>query len=140
MRRDWDRYFLDIAAVVASRATCPRKSVGAVIVRDRRILASGYNGSLPGRPHCTDVGCDMVDGHCVRVTHAEVNAVTQCAIYGIETRGATMYSTLLPCWPCFRTCATSGIERFCYAEDYRANPRVTDGAAALGIEIVRLEG
>lgn len=90
-RPDWDLYFIRIAMEVASRSTCPRASVGAVIVRDNRILASGYNGAPAGEPHCTEVGCDMVDGHCKRAIHAETNAIAQAAKYGISLEGATLY-------------------------------------------------
>ena len=90
-RPDWDEYFLAIAKDVASRATCPRASVGAIIVKDNRILSTGYNGAPPGEPHCTDIGCDMVDGHCQRTIHAETNAMAQAAKYGIAIEGATIY-------------------------------------------------
>jgi len=92
-RPDWDLYFIRIAKEVASRSTCPRAAVGAVIVKDNRILATGYNGAPAGEPHCTEVGCDMVDGHCQRAVHAETNAIAQAAKYGISVDGATLY-----CW------------------------------------------
>jgi dCMP deaminase len=98
-RQKWDDYFLSIASAVAMRATCPRASVGAVIVRDKRIIATGYNGSAPGEPHCTDVGCLMKDGHCQRAIHAETNAVAQCARFGIPTDGATLYYWDSQCRP-----------------------------------------
>ena len=92
MRPTWESYFLEIAKVVSTRATCPRASVGAVIVSfDNRILATGYNGSAPGRKHCTEVGCDIVDDHCQRVLHAEVNAIAHAAKAGIPVGGAHMY-------------------------------------------------
>lgn len=91
MRPNWDEYFLNIAKEVASRSTCPRASVGAVIVKDNRILSTGYNGAPPGEPHCTDVGCDMVNGHCERTIHAETNAVVQAARFGTPVDGATLY-------------------------------------------------
>jgi len=92
-RPSWDEYFLKIAEDVASRATCPRASVGAVIVKDHRILSTGYNGALPGEPHCTEVGCLMENNHCERTVHAETNAVVQAARFGINIEGATLY-----CW------------------------------------------
>jgi len=91
MRLDWDTYFIWIAKEVASRATCPRAAVGAIIVKDNRILATGYNGAAPGEPHCTDEGCIMVDGHCQRAIHAETNAIAQAAKYGVSVEGATLY-------------------------------------------------
>lgn len=91
-RPDWDSYFLMIAEVVAKRATCPRAQVGAVIVDEQnRVLSTGYNGSTPGKPHCTDVGCDMVDDHCQRTLHAEVNAVAHAARRGVRLEGSRLY-------------------------------------------------
>ena len=90
-RPNWDEYFLNIAKAVATRSTCPRASVGAVIVHDRRIISTGYNGALEKLPHCTDAGCLVVDGHCQRAIHAETNAVAQAARYGLPVNGATLY-------------------------------------------------
>lgn len=90
-RPSWDEYFLEIAKLVSTRATCPRASVGAVLVLDKRIVATGYNGAPPGEPHCTEVGCLMEDGHCQRAIHAEVNAIAQAAQFGVAVRGATLY-------------------------------------------------
>ena len=84
---------MNIAKEVASRSTCPRASVGAVIVKDKRILCTGYNGAPPGELHCTEVGCLMINGHCERTIHAETNAVVQAARFGISIDGATLY-----CW------------------------------------------
>src|SRR5262249_4344420 len=83
-RVDWHTYFMNIAHQVATRATCPRKHVGAVIARDRTILSTGYNGSVRGLPHCEDVGCVMEDGHCVWTVHAEANAIIQAAKNGVS--------------------------------------------------------
>lgn len=100
-RQKWDDYFLLIASAVAMRATCPRALVGAVIVRDHRIVATGFNGSASGEPHCidTNVGCLMKDGHCQRAIHAETNAVAQCARFGIPTDGTTLYYWDSQCRP-----------------------------------------
>ena len=76
-RPDWDRYFIRIAKEVASRSTCPRAAVGAVIVKDNHIISTGYNGAVPGKPHCEDEGCNVMDGHCQRAVHAEINAIIQ---------------------------------------------------------------
>lgn len=94
-RPSWRDYFLDLAKTVSQRSTCPRAQVGVVIVRDNRVLTTGYNGSLAGQKHCTDTGCEIrvinwVE-HCNRAVHAEVNAVAQAAKYGISISGATMY-------------------------------------------------
>lgn len=93
VRPDWDTYFMSIAEVVASRSTCPRASVGAVIVKNNRILSTGYNGAPPGELHCTDIGCSMVNNHCERTIHAETNAVAQAARFGVPVDAATLY-----CW------------------------------------------
>lgn len=91
-RPDWPEYFSGIAEAVSRRATCPRASVGAVIVSsEHRILATGYNGSAPGEPHCIDIGCDVVDGHCQRTQHAEVNAVAYAARNGVSVAGGHLY-------------------------------------------------
>ena len=107
-RVPWDEYFMNIAQVVASRSTCPRKFVGAVIVRDRTILSTGYNGSIRGMPHCTDVGHMMENDHCVATIHAEANAIIQAAKNGVMIDGAMIYVTASPCWNCFKQIANAG--------------------------------
>lgn len=116
MRKDWDSYFLDIAFIVASRSTCPRRSVGAVIVKDRRIKGTGYNGSAAELPHCTDEGCLIVNDHCVRTIHAEVNALLECSPE--ERSGATIYITDRPCAECSKLIISSGIRKVMFARDY----------------------
>jgi dCMP deaminase len=96
-RLDWDKYFLDIARAVALRSTCPRLQVGAVITYKNRIITTGYNGAPPGEPHCTDVGCQIVDGHCTRTLHAEQNALAQINLQGYPLK---MYVTHEPCNKC----------------------------------------
>jgi dCMP deaminase len=137
-RTSWDLYFMEIARQVASRATCDRKHVGALLVRDRIILSTGYNGSIRGMPHCDEVGHLMENGHCVATVHAEANAVLQAARTGVRIEGASLYTTASPCWPCFKLVANAGIVRIVYAEFYR-DPRIFDVAARLGIELVSLE-
>lgn len=119
LRPTLDEYMMSIADMCATRATCPRKQVGAVIARDARVLATGYNGSMPGEDHCTDEGCLMVDNHCVRTIHAEVNAVAQAAQVGTSLTGATIYCTLFPCWGCFKVIVSAGINEVVYYEDYK---------------------
>jgi dCMP deaminase len=136
-RASWDEYFMNIARVVSSRSTCERKFVGAVIVRDKTILSTGYNGSVRGMPHCTDVGHLMEDGHCVATLHAEVNAIIQAAKNGVAIDGSTIYVTASPCWSCFKTIANSGILRILYGEFYR-DERIFDVASRLGVELVHL--
>ena len=136
-RASWDEYFMNIARVVASRSTCPRKFVGAVIVRDRTILSTGYNGSIRGLPHCSDVGHMMESGHCVATIHAEANAVIQAAKNGVNIDGGAIYVTASPCWSCFKMCANGGITRICYGEFYR-DERSFEVAKTLGIEMVHI--
>lgn len=118
-RPTWDRYFSNIAKEVATRATCPRASVGVVVVKDHRILSTGYNGAPSGEPHCLDVGCLIltVNGHCERTIHAETNAVVQAARFGMSVNGATLYywdSRGRPansCIKCFQVMKAAGIRR-----------------------------
>jgi dCMP deaminase len=137
-RSSWDQYFMDIATQVATRATCDRKHVGAVIVRDRTILSTGYNGSIRGMPHCDEVGHMMENGHCVATVHAEANAILQAAKNGVRIEGATLYTTASPCWPCFKLIANSGCVRIVYGEFYR-DPRIFEVAGQLKLELVSLE-
>lgn len=137
-RADWDQYFMSIAHVVATRATCDRRFVGAVIVRDRSILSTGYNGSVRGLPHCSEVGHMMEDGHCVATIHAELNAIVQAARNGVRIENATIYITASPCWNCFKALANAGIQRICYGEFYR-DERSFQVATKLGIDMVHVE-
>jgi dCMP deaminase len=118
-RASWDEYFMQIASVVATRATCARRKIGAVVVRDRTILSTGYNGSIRGLAHCDEVGHLMEDGHCVRTVHAEANAIAQAARNGVRIEGADLYVSASPCWTCFKLIANSGIVRVAYGEFYR---------------------
>ena len=136
-RATWDEYFMGIATSVATRATCDRKHVGAAIVRDRSILATGYNGSVRGLEHCDEVGHMMEEGHCVRTIHAEANAVIQAARNGVRIDASTIYVTASPCWACFRMIANAGIVRIVFGEFYR-DQRIFDFAQRLGIELVKL--
>jgi dCMP deaminase len=133
-RVPWDVYFMNIADVVASRSTCPRKYVGAVVVRDKTILSTGYNGSIRGMPHCTEIGHMMENDHCVATIHAEANAIIQAAKNGVMIDGATIYVTASPCWNCFKMIANSGIRRICYGEFYR-DERIFEVAQKLAIEL-----
>lgn len=112
---------MDCAEAWSRRGTCLRKKVGAVIADTTgAILSSGYNGSLPGRPHCDEpgVGCLMEDGHCVRTVHAEANAILNAAKRGISLAGATLYTTASPCWPCYRMIVQAGITTIYMGEAY----------------------
>ena len=117
-RIDWDQYFMVQAALLASRSTCKRLSVGAVLVRDKRIIAGGYNGSVSGDDHCIDEGCYLRDGHCVRTIHAEMNAILQCARFGMSTDGASLYVTDFPCLQCTKSLLQAGIKEINYIRNY----------------------
>lgn len=131
-RPSWDHYFMIMARdFILLRATCQRRKVGAVLVRDKRILTTGYNGSPPGMPHCTDVGCLMIDGHCVRCIHAEQNAIIQAALHGISTKGATCYVSAAPCVHCAKLLVAAGVVRVVYGEEY------TD---SIGVQMLREAG
>jgi len=116
---------MDIAQLVSTRATCPRKSVGAVIVKDRRILATGYNGAPMGLPHCPidgdkndwPVGC-LRAGHCIRSLHAEQNAFLQAAMIGVACKDATIYVTCQPCNTCAKMIVNAGVNRVIYDGEY----------------------
>jgi len=108
-RPSWDTYFMNLAKSVSERSTCDRAHVGAVIVRNRSIVSTGYNGSVSGAKHCDDVGHLMVDGHCVRTIHAEQNAIAQAAKLGNSVDGCTIYITHFPCLNCFKLLLNSGI-------------------------------
>ncbi len=137
-RAQWDEYFMNIGRVVASRATCDRKFVGAVIVRDKTILSTGYNGSIRSLPHCDEVGHMMENDHCVATIHAEANAIIQAAKNGVCIDGSTIYTTASPCWPCFKLIANAGIKRICFGEFYR-DQRIFEFAKKLKIELVKLD-
>lgn len=116
---------MQIAHLVKSRATCPRRSVGAVIVRDKRVIATGYNGAPRGLPHCPEGGPDhdwplgcMRAGHCIRALHAEQNALLQAAQVGVSCEGATVYVTCQPCNNCAKMIINAGIRRVIYEGDY----------------------
>ena len=137
-RASWDEYFMRIAREVATRSTCDRKFVGAVIVRDKSILATGYNGSIRGLPHCSEEGHLMEDGHCVRTIHAEANAVIQAARNGVRIEAADIYVTASPCFSCFKMCANAGIKRIMFGEFYR-DERIFELAQKLAIELVNVK-
>ncbi len=137
-RVSWETYFMNIATEVATRSTCDRKHVGAVIVRNKNILSTGYNGSIKGLPHCDEAGHEMVEGHCVRTTHAEANAIVQAAKNGVKIDGAEIFVTASPCYNCFKLIANSGIKVIFYHEFYR-DERITERAKEIGIQLVSLE-
>lgn len=125
-RPDWDEYFMEIAHVVAKRSTCIRRQIGAVIVKDRRILTTGYNGAPRGLAHCTDSAClrdemGIISGtrhELCRALHSEMNAIIQAAQCGVSTSGGTLYCTHQPCSVCARMIINAGIVRIVYVGDY----------------------
>jgi dCMP deaminase len=120
VRPQWDEYFLKLAMLASERATCPRMHCGCVLVKDKFVLATGYNGSLPGTPHCDEVGCLVVDNHCVRTNHAEINAICQAVRHGVNLVGATAYVTNMPCTACAKALITTGIVRVVVFSDYHS--------------------
>lgn len=119
MRPSWDDYFMSLAYLVSTRATCDRKKVGAVLVKDKRILSTGYNGAPSGMPSCDEVGHSLktIDGKesCIRSLHAESNAID---FAGRDCKGATLYTTVIPCFDCAKRIVNSGIITVRYAEYY----------------------
>lgn len=134
-RVSWNEYFMKIAEQVATRSTCDRKHIGAVIVKDKTILSSGYNGSLRGAPHCDDAGHDMEKGHCVRTVHAEANAVAQAAKNGVRIDEAELYVTASPCLTCFKLVANCGIQTIYYKEFYR-DEKISEYAKQADVRLV----
>ena len=127
-RPSWHQYFLTITRNVAERSTCTRAKVGAVIVRDKNILATGYNGAPAGMPHCIDAGCLVytsrtptgeVEENCFRTIHAEINAIAQAAKNGASIRDADIYITHTPCIHCVKVLINTGIKRIFYEREYK---------------------
>ena len=148
LRPDWDQYFLTLLEHVATRATCNRGKSGCVIVRDQRVLATGYVGSPPGLPHCDDVGHLMKqvideDGttreHCVRTVHAEQNAIAQAARYGISIENAILYAKMEPCRVCAMLIISVGISRVVCLKRYHAAQETREMFAKAGVELVVID-
>lgn len=133
MRQDWDTYFAQLASITASRATCPRRSVGAVIVKDNRIKATGYNGAPSGLSQCDTHGCLMKNDRCIRTIHAEANALLQTS--PLEREDATIYITDTPCWSCALLIANSGIKHVHATKVYRDFNDVRKLLHAAGISV-----
>lgn len=131
-RPNWDEYFLRLVDIVGSRSTCDRGRPGCVIVKDRRVLATGYAGSAVGMPHCDDAGHDIqkaidedgkISEHCVRTSHAEMNAIAQAAKFGISIDGATLYIKFTPCYTCAKIVVNTGIKRVVALVKYHAGEK-----------------
>lgn len=146
MRPSWDEYFLGIVELIKERSTCLRRQVGAVVVKDKRILTTGYNGAPAGCRHCEEVGClrqslNVPSGErheLCRAAHAEQNAIAQAAMYGVSINGGTIYVTAQPCVICTKLIINSGIKRVVYKGDYpdALSLQLLDEA---GIEVVRFQ-
>ena len=134
-----DEYFLAQSHLLSLRSTCSRLSVGATIVKDKRIVSGGYNGSIKGDEHCIDVGCKVVEGHCVRTIHAEINAILQCSKFGVGTEGATIYVTHFPCLNCTKSIIQAGIKEICYANDYRNNEYARELLEKSGVVVRKID-
>ena len=117
-RPQWDEYFLKLAMLASERATCPRMHCGCVLVKNKSVIATGYNGSIPGDDHCDDIGCLIIENHCVRTVHAEMNALIQAARRGHAVEGASAYVTNMPCTTCSKALVTAGIKRVVIFSDY----------------------
>ena len=136
----WHEYFMNIAVQVSERGTCDRKRVGCILVKDKRILATGYNGSIVGSTHCDDEGHLMEDGHCIRTVHAEINALAQCAKYGVSCDGSIAYCNTYPCWDCFKAMINAGVKQIYYKDSYAAKSkdRVLNFSKELNIPVIKI--
>ena len=142
-RPSWEEYFMDITFLVAKRSTCLRRQVGAIVVKDKRILSTGYNGAPMGLAHCLDIGClreknNIPSGErheLCRGLHAEQNAIIQAAYHGICINGSVLYCTNLPCIICLKMLINAGIKKIIYKEGYTDNLSV-DMSMESGIELV----
>ena len=137
-RITWDQFFMAQSHLLALRSTCTRLAVGSTIVREKRIIAGGYNGSISGDEHCIEQGCYVVDGHCIRTVHAETNALLQCAKYGTPANGADLYVTHFPCLPCTKTIIQAGIQNVYYAKDYKNNMYALELFKKAGVNVVHI--
>lgn len=121
-RISWDEYFTKIVIATSERSTCPRAIVGAIIVKDNKLIATGYNGAPNGMPHCTEVGCAVGDdNHCHRAVHAEINAIIQA---GNKSEGGVLYCTHKPCMNCSKAIIQAGIKEVKYLKEYYDNRSV----------------
>jgi dCMP deaminase len=145
-RLGWDSYFMNIAHLVAERSTCNRAKIGAVIVRDRNIIATGYNGSPMGLPHCTEVGCLVYvsrnpngeeEENCFRTIHAEINAIAQAAKHGVRIDGSDMYVTASPCIHCLKVLINVGVKSIYYAKAYKIHT-IQEMVEQAGISLIQV--
>lgn len=138
-RKSWNEYFMEITDQVASRSTCDRAFVGCVLVNDdNRIVSSGYNGSISGRPHCDEIGHTMREGHCIATIHAEINALIYCAKEGISVKNCTAYITHFPCLNCTKALIQAGIKQIYYKNDYRVDEYAVELLNSTGVGFEKL--
>lgn len=142
VRPSWDEYFMEIVKVVGTRSTCDRGRSGTVIVKDKRIISTGYIGAPPGLPHCDEVGHEMhtvihddnhESRHCIRTTHCEQNAIVQAAKFGVALEGSTIYCNMTPCYVCAKMIITAGIKRVVCRQDYHAGMRSKEIFSQAGV-------
>ncbi|OIN96003.1 MAG: cytidine deaminase [Deltaproteobacteria bacterium CG1_02_45_11] len=145
-RPAWKTYFMEIAELVAKRSTCLRRAVGAVIVKDKRILSTGYNGAPSGIKHCIDTGClreklNVASGkrhELCRGIHAEQNAIIQAAFYGVSIKGGTLFCTNLPCSICAKMIINAGLEKIYYKSGY-ADSLSLEMLQEAGVKVIKLD-
>src|SRR3989344_2373348 len=146
-RSSWDEYFLKMVDIVGSRGTCDRGRSGAILVKEKRILATGYVGSPVGITHCDEVGHDMhtltredgtVSRHCLRTAHAELNAIANAARLGVAIEDATLYCKMVPCYTCAKTIINAGVKRVVALKDYHATSqsKIIFKKAKIKLEII----
>ncbi|PIX62226.1 hypothetical protein CO057_03505 [Candidatus Uhrbacteria bacterium CG_4_9_14_0_2_um_filter_41_50] len=133
-RPKWDHYFMTMAMMIAQRSTCDRLLAGSVLVRDKRVIGTGYNGSPSGLDHCDDVGHLMHEGHCIRTLHSEENTVIQAAKLGIITEGSTLYTTYSPCYHCLKKMIAAGVKRIVVGQIYR-DTRIFETCMKAGVQL-----
>lgn len=145
-RPSWGTYFMNITNLVAERSTCTRRAVGAVLVKDKRILSTGYNGAPTGLKHCLEVGClrerlGVESGkmhELCRGIHAEQNAIIQAAYHGVSVKGATIFCTNQPCSICARMIINAGIQKIYYQSGY-ADSLAKELLEEAGIELMQID-
>ena len=138
-RIPWDQYFMAQSLLISTRSTCTRLAVGATIVRKKRVISGGYNGSVSGDVHCSDVRCKVVDGNSVRTIHAEANAILQCAKFGASTEGADIYVSYFPCLQCTKMIIQAGIKNIYYLHDYRNSEYAMNLLEHAGIKAIKVD-
>lgn len=139
-RLSWQDYFMANAELISKRSTCDRAFVGAVLVKNNRIIATGYNGGVSATDNCDAAGHYMEEGHCIRTVHAEMNALIQCAKEGISTDGTEIYVTHFPCINCTKALLQAGICKITYREAYRPHPFAMALLAKKGVDAVQHDG